>query len=127
MDNNNQPTVTDIVFEAILDNHAVRKAGKVQKIDASMLLDDLKVDSLEKLALAMDFEEQFSIDISDEDIEAFLTVGDFVSYLEKAVTEVKNDSQQPTAQDIAAKSAENISAGSSGSSTEKQPQLNAES
>jgi acyl carrier protein len=127
MDNNNQPTVTDIVFEAILDNHAVRKAGKVQKIDASMLLDDLKVDSLEKLALAMDFEEQFSIDISDEEIEAFLTVGDFVSYLEKAVTEVKNDSQQPAAQDVAAESADNLSAGLSSSSTEKQPQLNAES
>jgi|TARA_B110000879_G_scaffold209816_1_gene298447 acyl carrier protein len=131
MDNNNQPTVTDIVFEAILDNHAVKKAGKVQKIDASMLLDDLKVDSLEKLALAMDFEEQFSIDISDEEIEAFLTVGDFVSYLEKAVTEVKNNSQQPAAQDNTAESVNNLSAdseeGSSSSSTEKQPQLNAES
>ena len=131
MDNNNQPTVTDIVFEANLDNHAVKKAGKVQKIDASMLLDDLKVDSLEKLALAMDFEEQFSIDISDEEIEAFLTVGDFVSYLEKAVTEVKNNSQQPAAQDNTAESVNNLSAdseeGSSSSSTEKQPQLNAES
>ena len=56
MDNNDQPTnietttetISEAVFAAVLDNHAVKKSGKVDTIDASMLLDDLKVDSLEK-------------------------------------------------------------------------------
>ena len=113
MDNNDQPTnietntetttesITETVFAAVLDNHAVKKAGKVHKIDASMLLDDLKVDSLEKLSLAMDFEDQFSIEITDDEIEEFLTVGDFISYLEKAVAESKNDSAEPTDAELA--------------------------
>lgn len=97
MDNTNQPTITEIVCEAVLNNHAVKKAGKVQEIDPSMVLDDLKVDSLEKLSLAMDFEEQFSIDITDEEIESFLTVGDFITYLEKAVQESKDNTPQTNA------------------------------
>ena len=120
MDNNDQPiniettventteSITEIVCAAVLDNHAVKKAGKVNKIDASMLLDDLKVDSLEKLSLAMDFEDQFEIEITDEEIEAFLTVGDFISYLEKAVAESKNDSAEPTAAELAEQPAEDL-------------------
>lgn len=95
MDNTNQPTITEIVCEAVLNNHAVKKAGKVQEIDPAMVLDDLKVDSLEKLSLAMDFEEQFSIEITDEEIESFLTVNDFITYLEKAVQESKESTGQP--------------------------------
>lgn len=111
MDNNDQPAITkqaitEAVFAAILDNHAVKKAGKVQKVDESMLLDELKVDSLEKLSLAMDFEDQFSIEITDEEIEGFLTVGDFITYLEKAVAESKNDAAEPTAAELAGQSTE---------------------
>lgn len=90
----NQPTISEIVCEAVLNNHAVKKAGKVQEIEPSMVLDDLKVDSLEKLALAMDFEEQFSIEITDEEIESFLTVGDFIRYLEEAVVQPDEDTPQ---------------------------------
>ncbi|MGB0449923.1 MAG: phosphopantetheine-binding protein [Porticoccaceae bacterium] len=100
MDNNDQPTITEIVFAAVLDNHAVKKAGKVTEVDASMLLDDLKVDSLEKLSLAMDFEDQFSIEITDEEIEGFLTVGDFITYLERAVAESAKDSAEPTDREL---------------------------
>ena len=112
MDNNDQPTnietITETVFAAVLDNHAVKKAGKVHKIDASMLLDDLKVDSLEKLSLAMDFEDQFSIEITDEEIEGFLTVGDFIAYLEKAVAKSEDDSTEPTAAELAEQPAEGL-------------------
>ena len=92
MDNPDQSTITEIVYKAIINNHAV----KVDQVDASMSLDDLKVDSLEKLSLAMDFEEQFSIDISDEDVEAFLTIGDIVTYLEQSVAEAANNAAQST-------------------------------
>jgi acyl carrier protein len=112
MDNNDQPTnietITETVFAAVLDNHAVKKAGKVQQVDESMLLDDLKVDSLEKLSLAMDFEDQFSIEITDEEIEGFLTVGDFITYLEKAVAKSKNDAAEPTAAEIAEQPADPV-------------------
>ena len=115
MDNNDQPTVTstitETVYEAVLDNHAVRKAGKVTELNPSMLLDDLKIDSLEKLALAMDFEDQFSIDISDEDIESFITVGDYIAYLEKAVAESENASVAPTHEQLGEPQAESVSEG----------------
>jgi len=108
MDNNDQQSIADIVFEAVLDNHAVKKAGKVQQVDASMSLDELKVDSLEKLALAMDLEDQFSIDISDEAIEDFSTVGDFITHLEKAVAESTNDSLEPTDEVLDGQPAEDL-------------------
>jgi len=112
MDNNDQPTnietITETVFAAVLDNHAVKKAGKVQQVNESMLLDDLKVDSLEKLSLAMDFEDQFSIEITDEEIEGFLTVGDFIAYLEKAVAKSEDDSTEPTAAELADQPAEGL-------------------
>lgn len=99
MDNNHQPTITEIVFAAVLENHAVKKAGKVTQVDASMLLDDLKIDSLEKLSLAMDFEDQFSIEITDEEIEKFETVGDFITHLESAVADSAND-LEPTESEL---------------------------
>ena len=108
MDNNDQSAITEIVFEAVLDNHAVKKAGKVTDIDPTMLLDDLKVDSLEKLALAMDFEDQFSIEITDEDIEGFVTVGDFITYLEKAVAESKNAPEEPVVEQLNEQSVEDL-------------------
>jgi acyl carrier protein len=108
MDNKAQSTITEIVFEAVLDNHAVKKAGKVTQLDVSMLLDDLKVDSLEKLSLAMDFEDQFSIEITDEDIEGFLTVGDFIIYLEKAVAESENSPEESTVEQLSEQSAEDL-------------------
>ncbi len=100
MDNHGQPTITEIVFAAVLDNHAVKKAGMDTELDASMLLDDLKIDSLEKLSLAMDFEDQFSIEITDEEIEKFLTVGDFIIYLEDTVAESAHDSAEPTDKEL---------------------------
>ena len=43
------------------------------------------MDSLEKLSMAMDLEETFEIDMSDEDIEGFETVSDVITYLQRAV------------------------------------------
>jgi len=106
MDNNDQSNITEIVFEAILDNHAVKKAGKVTQLDPSMLLDDLKVDSLEKLDLCMFFEDCFSIEITDEEIEGFSTIEDLITYLEKAVAESKSTSEEPTAEQLNEQSAE---------------------
>src|SRR5213076_3288419 len=50
--------------------------------DASFV-DDFGADSLDTVELVMAFEEEFGIDIPDEDAEQMRTVGDAVSYLKK--------------------------------------------
>jgi len=50
--------------------------------DASFV-DDLGADSLDTVELVMAFEEEFTIDISDEDAEQLRTVGEAIAYVEK--------------------------------------------
>lgn len=44
-------------------------------------VDDLGADSLDTVELVMAFEEEFGIDIPDEDAEQMRTVGQAISYL----------------------------------------------
>ena len=46
-------------------------------------LKDLKADSLDVVELIMSFEEQFDIQIADEDAEKMLTVQNAVDYIKK--------------------------------------------
>ncbi len=48
--------------------------------DASFV-EDLGADSLDTVELVMAFEEEFGIDIPDEDAEQMRTVGDAITYL----------------------------------------------
>lgn len=50
--------------------------------DASFV-EDLGADSLDTVELVMAFEEEFGIEIPDEDAEQMQTVGDAVVYLEQ--------------------------------------------
>ncbi len=50
--------------------------------DASFV-EDLGADSLDTVELVMAFEEEFEIDIPDEDAEQMRTVGDAVKYLQE--------------------------------------------
>jgi len=47
------------------------------------LVNDLGVNSLELADLILLCEEKFDIEINDEDIHKFITVGDVVNYLEQ--------------------------------------------
>lgn len=49
-------------------------------MDASFV-DDLEADSLDVVELMMAMEEEFDIEISDEEAEGIVTIGDAVSYL----------------------------------------------
>lgn len=49
----------------------------------STFVDDLAADSLDIVELIMSIEEEFDIEISDEDAEKIVTVGDVVNYIEK--------------------------------------------
>ncbi len=55
-------------------------ASKKVTNDASFV-EDLGADSLDTVELVMAFEEEFEIDIPDEDAEQMQTVGDAISYL----------------------------------------------
>ena len=46
-------------------------------------VDDLNADSLDLVELIMSLEEEFGLEISDEDAEKMLTVGDATSYIEE--------------------------------------------
>ena len=46
-------------------------------------VEDLGADSLDTVELVMAFEEEFGIEIPDEDAEKLQTVGDAVKYLEQ--------------------------------------------
>ncbi|HEV8238957.1 MAG TPA: acyl carrier protein [Thermoanaerobaculia bacterium] len=50
---------------------------------AASFTDDLGADSLDIVELVMAFEEEFGIEISDEDAEGITTVQDAVNYIEK--------------------------------------------
>lgn len=48
----------------------------------SLLIEDLKADSIDLYELIMGLEERYDIEISDEDLPTIKTVGDIVKYLE---------------------------------------------
>ncbi|HOQ67000.1 MAG TPA: acyl carrier protein [Candidatus Atribacteria bacterium] len=53
-------------------------------LDASFI-DDLGADSLDIVELIMAFEEEFDIEIPDDDAERITTVGEAVEYIESRV------------------------------------------
>ena len=50
-------------------------------------VEDLGADSLDTVELVMAFEEEFGVDIPDEDAEQMRTVGDAVKYLKEHAEE----------------------------------------
>lgn len=49
----------------------------------SRFVDDLGADSLDIVELIMEMEEEFDVEIPDEDIEKMLTIKDVISYITK--------------------------------------------
>ncbi|MDR1619830.1 MAG: acyl carrier protein [Clostridiales bacterium] len=47
------------------------------------LVDDLKADSLDVVELIMDLEQEFDVNIPDEELPKVRTVGDIINYLQK--------------------------------------------
>jgi len=50
--------------------------------EAASFMDDLGADSLDTVELIMEMEEEFGIEIPDEEAEKLATVGDAVSYID---------------------------------------------
>lgn len=72
------PDKADRVKEIIANELGVEQ-GKVTE-DASFV-EDLGADSLDTVELVMAFEEEFELEIPDEDAEQMQSVGDAIQYL----------------------------------------------
>jgi len=71
----------DKVKEIVVDKLGV-ESSKVT-LEAKFI-DDLGADSLDTVELIMQFEEEFEIEIPDEDAEKITSVGQAVDYIKKA-------------------------------------------
>jgi acyl carrier protein len=76
--------IEDKVREIIVDQLGV-EADQV-KPEASFI-DDLGADSLDTVELVMAFEEEFDLEIPDEDAEKIKTVGNAIDYIKSKATE----------------------------------------
>lgn len=52
-------------------------------VESASFTEDLGADSLDVVELVMAFEDEFSIDIPDDEVAALKTVGDAVDYISK--------------------------------------------
>ena len=68
----------DKVKEIIVDKLGVED-GKITM--EAKFIDDLGADSLDTVELIMQFEEEFNIEIPDEDAESLRSVGEAVDYI----------------------------------------------
>jgi acyl carrier protein len=70
------------VVDIVADKLGIDK----KNIVATATLQDLGADSLDLVEIVMKMEEQFGIEISDEDAEHMNNVGDVVAYIQKKRT-----------------------------------------
>ena len=80
-----EQTVLQTVYEFFEKQVSEQAPKKLDKIAADILLDDIGMDSLEVLSVAMDLEEHFQLFIPDKDIQSFTTIQEVADYLEQAI------------------------------------------
>ena len=70
----------DKVKQIIADQLGVKKE---EVTDGAKFVDDLGADSLDTVELVMALEEEFGIEIPDEDAEKMISVGDAIKYIDE--------------------------------------------
>lgn len=70
----------DRVRKVVVDQLEV---GEEEVTPAASFVDDLGADSLDQVELIMAFEEEFDLEIPDEDAEGIRTVADAVNYIDE--------------------------------------------
>ncbi len=73
-------SVGDKVKSIIAEQLGVKKE---EVTDNAKFIDDLGADSLDTVELVMALEEEFGIEIPDEDAEKMVTVGEATKYIEQ--------------------------------------------
>jgi acyl carrier protein len=79
-------SIEDRVKEIIVEQLGVEAS---QVTERAKFVEDLGADSLDTVELVMALEEEFSIEIPDEEAEKISTVGDAITYIEKHVESEK--------------------------------------
>ena len=73
-----EPSTEERVIKIVCDQMGCPRE-KVSK--ETSFINDLQADSLDTVELVMEFEDEFQINIPDEDAEKIQTVGDAVKYI----------------------------------------------
>lgn len=68
--------LTGVIREIMCDDSVVIT-------EEANLMDDLGLDSLEAMELMMEVENEFGVEIPQDEISSFVKVQDFIDYLEK--------------------------------------------
>lgn len=75
----------DVISNTVYDLILASPMTKIKDVEPQHVLSEIKMDSLEKLSMAMDLEETFGIEMGDDEIEGFETVSDVIIYVQRAV------------------------------------------
>ena len=77
-----------MVFEKVRDILCEQLAVDEEKVTMEAnITDDLGADSLDIVDLVMSLEEEFDVEVPDEEVENIKTVGDIVKFIESHVEE----------------------------------------
>ena len=71
--------IRDRVIEIVCEQMG---ATKDKVTEQTSFINDLGADSLDTVELVMEFEDEFDLNIPDEDAEKIQTVGDAIKYIE---------------------------------------------
>lgn len=74
--------VLEKLIEMLAEQLDIEAADITEKTD---IIDDLGADSLDVVDLVMSLEDEFDVEIPDEDIENIRTVGELAKYLEDRI------------------------------------------
>jgi acyl carrier protein len=75
------PTIEQKVKDIIVEQLSVNAE---QVTPEAKFIEDLGADSLDTVELVMAFEEEFGIEVPDEEAEKLQSVGDVIKYIESA-------------------------------------------
>jgi acyl carrier protein len=77
-----------MVFDKVRDIIVDQLDAAAEDVTAeASIIDDLGADSLDVVDLISSVEDEFDVEIPDEEVENIKTVGDIVSYIENATAE----------------------------------------
>jgi len=74
------------VFEKVKSLISEQLDVDEEQLDMDTTFEDIDADSLDVVELVMALEEEFNLEISDEEVEKIKTVGDIVSYIENQIS-----------------------------------------
>ena len=73
-------SAADKVFEIVAERMGVKREDISEQ---TSFITDLGADSLDQVELIMELEDQFDLNIPDEDAEKIETIGDAIKYIEE--------------------------------------------